>query len=165
MAERGSFVQDIVARGQLVPSSWKYFPYEKKKKVFGNSMYHLPYYKPKPKKNNIGPGSYHDTFDQAFETKVLKSVPFFQFSKSKRVDLNTQKALQKKFVPGVGTYPGANDYNSIAANVEKRKPIINKYKFKRFTEMAGESKEWVPGPGSYNLAKRPKVYNKEKKEN
>ena len=119
-------------------------------------MYHLPYYKGKRAVNTIGPGHNYDGVQKAYETKILRASSAFHFSKSKRENFAIKKAAEKKFVPGVGSYPGATQYNTIAAIVAKKKPIISKYSFTRFTEAAGKNKVWVPGPGTYDLLSKPK---------
>ena len=119
-------------------------------------MYHLPYYKGKPTINTIGPGYNYEGVQKAYETKILRSSSAFHFSKSKRENFAIKKAAEKKFVPGVGSYAGATQYNTISAIAAKKRPIINKYSFTRFTETDGKSKQWVPGPGSYDLLAKPK---------
>jgi hypothetical protein len=58
----------------------------------------------------------------------------------------------KKFVPGVGAYKDVDKaYKSNIIWHKDRVPFIDKGKFSRFTETASKQKQWVPGPGSYDI--------------
>ena len=68
-------------------------------------------------------------------------------------------------MPGVGSYPGVEKSMSLTTLLEHKKPIINPYKFKRFSQKVSDQKQWVPGPGSYNIGPLPKIRLKNFKAN
>ena len=140
-----------------MPSTWKYTPYPNGKSRFKNPLYHNPYHVPTNEKSNVGPGYYYDNSEKAITNQVLRSSSSFQFSKCKLTNFAVQKALQTKYVPPVGTYKGAEKYNTITHIIEKKSRPISKYKFERFTEAASKSMAWVPGPGAYNIDRKPRV--------
>jgi hypothetical protein len=67
------------------------------------------------------------------------------------------KALQTSFVPGVGSYPKLEELSSLANHLNGKKPVINHYNFKRFSEAVAQTNSWVPGPGIYNIGPLPKI--------
>ena len=159
--ERLTFVSAVQACSELSPSSWKYTPYPaKSKKNYQNGMYHSLYYKPNPEKEDsnarVGPGSYNP--DKSMISQVLNKTQIYTIPKQKKIDTISMKILQNKFVPGVGSYPGMSKSFTIEHNMDKKKPIINPYKFLRFSESTSKLKAWVPGPGSYNIGPLPKIY-------
>jgi hypothetical protein len=69
-----------------------------------------------------------------------------------------KKIEESKSVPGVGHYPRSSSYNTIYYNALKQKSIGHSYTLKRFTETVAMDKNWVPGPGTYELGPKRKVY-------
>lgn len=127
-------------------------------------MYHKPNFEPKPTKDNIGPGQYHDTISSVLKKQIYKSSKTFVIPKEKRVPFTQTASKRTQNNPGAGAY--SVTYNTIFFQAEKSKktPEMQQVTKKnnnvlRFTESAVKSKAWVPGPGSYELGPRPKVYN------
>lgn len=157
--ERVTFIMSTQAHSQDTPSSWKYTPYhEKTKKDYQNGIYHAPYFKePKRPKVLVGPGSYNP--DKSVLSQVLNKTITFPLGKEKKKDLFTLSALNKSFIPGVGSYPNAGLNSTMQYRLSKKKPIIVPYKFERISETFSKLKSWVPGPGSYNIGPLPRIYN------
>ena len=157
--ERVTFIMSTQAKSQDTPSCWKYTPYhEKTKKDYQNGIYHAPYFKePKKPKVLVGPGSYNP--DKSVLSQVLNKTITFPLGKEKKKDLFTLSALQKSFIPGVGSYPNADLNSTMQYRLSKKKPIIVPYQFERISEVISKLKSWVPGPGSYNIGPLPRIYN------
>ena len=155
-----NYLSQIEAISEEIPSSFKYNPYPKKKYSFTNSMYHVPYYKEDPEKKklkHIGPGSYDA--DKSIRSQVLSKTIVYSPSKCKLGHNLSLNNLQNNHVPGVGTYTDIDINSSMLKLSLKKKPIINPYKFKRFTETVGSMNSWIPGPGTYNIGPLPKSHS------
>ena len=159
-------MQDIEAASQLVPCSWKYNSSKKLKKTSTNPIYHKPYFQPTETKSNVGPGQGYENIEVAFSKQILKRTGNFSVPKGKRLSFTAQKALQKQNIPGVGQYEGVYYYNSISQKSIKIRPFLKIYNIKRFTNQIMREKAWVPGPGAYELLRKPKKpkNNKDNKE-
>lgn len=153
--------------GQDVPSSWKYAPFDSKKKKFTNPIYHKPYHITIVKKNNPGPGLNHEGVEKALKKQVFRSSHVFVIPKEKRINFTQVLAKRKEGIPGVSTYEGASLYDTISKRAEKNtfskelQEIKKKnYNFVRVSEAESKAKSWIPGPGSYNLIPKRKDFNK-----
>ena len=83
---------------------------------------------------------------------LRKKTPDPVFAKAKIPSVFHQKAQSTKYVPGVGTYKDSERaYTSNIILHKERVPYISKYQYTRFTEKVSKDKQWVPGPGSYEV--------------
>ena len=105
----------------------------------------------KKSKDNIGPGSYADAYFK-HEKKVVKSSPSFSVPKSRQPNSVVQATTVTKNNPGVGAYKELDRaFTSNTVWKRQRAAAITPYKFRRSTDEYTKSKDWVPGPGSYNV--------------
>jgi hypothetical protein len=156
-ADKGSFLNDIQAASLQVPGPNKYNIAESKKNRFTNSMYHLPYYKGIKEPNPVGPGTYSDNIDTAYNKHILNSSIKSAVPKAKRLSFTEIKAKKTSTVPGAGAYSGAASFGTISFLSEKLKKHSLRFgpkrvlSISRFTDLAAKAKNWVPGVGSYDL--------------
>jgi hypothetical protein len=120
---------------------FKYYP-DKSKKV--------------EEKGTVGPGYLKELEESYKKTSLSTSMPKYLFGKAKIVRKNEELANMSKFIPGVGHYKDKEKaFTSYILEKKGRIPYISKYKDRRFTESYQLSKNWVPGPGSYDLSLSP----------
>lgn len=91
--------------------------------------------------------------EKNYESKMLRhKTPDPAISNEKRISYFQQRAMSNKHVPGVGNYKETDRAYSNKIVIKKdRTAYIGKYKYTRFTESVSKEKQWVPGPGSYNI--------------
>jgi hypothetical protein len=74
------------------------------------------------------------------------------FGRSNVPSMFHQQAQSKKYVPGVGAYKDVDRaYKNNIILPKTRVAVITKDNIQRFTDTASKEKQWVPGPGSYNI--------------
>lgn len=74
------------------------------------------------------------------------------FPKSNAPNSIEQRAINTKFIPGVGFYKNIdNAYTQHIVIPKERAAQISKSAFSRYSDIAAKSKSWVPGPGAYDI--------------
>ena len=104
-----------------------------------------------PSKQEVGPGKYHDGFSKS-QKLIKKNSETWSFGKSKPVNVIGITGKITQGFPAVGAYKDIeNAYTKKIVHKKDRTPNIHPYKFKRFNEEIAKSKQYIPGPGSYEI--------------
>ena len=147
-----NYITSAQALAEETPISWKYTPNDEL------TIPRTPQWKmgkPSPKKKTppkakVGPGLYHDGL-AAGHRQTTNSTRCYSASRAKKESAVTAEARRAAKVPGVGSY---QNMDAAYKNVVFRRARATTFlpsKFVRFADEHTKSKQWVPGPGSYNI--------------